>query len=92
MGASGAFIAVSIVALKLGGPALLGALVLTSAMVQLFLAFKMSLVRRVITPTVGGTVHFTPESSSRCVRDHFSGDALCGWHENDHERRSGLSK
>ena len=56
MGTSGAFIAVSIAALKAGGPVMLGALVLVSSFVQFALAFKLSWLRKVITPAVGGVV------------------------------------
>ena len=56
MGTSGAFIAVSIAALKAGGPVMLGALVLVSSFVQFVLAFKLSWLRKVITPAVGGVV------------------------------------
>ena len=56
MGTSGAFIAVSIAALKAGGPVMLGALVLVSSLVQFALAFKLSWLRTIITPAVGGVV------------------------------------
>ena len=56
MGTSGAFIAVSIAALKAGGPVMLGALVLVSSFVQFVLAFKLSWLRKVVTPAVGGVV------------------------------------
>lgn len=56
MGTSGAFIAVSIAALKAGGPVMLGALVLVSSFVQFALAFKLSWLRKVVTPAVGGVV------------------------------------
>ncbi len=56
MGTSGAFIAVSVAALAQGGPALLATLVAASALFQFLLASKLSLLRRIITPTVAGTV------------------------------------
>lgn len=56
MGTSGAFIAVAIAAVREGGLALLGTLVVASALVQFLLAFRLAALRRVITPTVGGTV------------------------------------
>jgi len=56
MGTSGAFLAVSIAALKTGGMPLLATLVAVSAIVQLTFARKMSIFRRIVTPTVGGTV------------------------------------
>ena len=56
MGTSGAFIAVSVTALAQGGPALLATLVAVSAVFQFALASRLSLLRRIITPTVAGTV------------------------------------
>ncbi len=56
MGTSGAFIAVAVTALAQGGPALLATLVAVSAVFQFALASRLSLLRRIITPTVAGTV------------------------------------
>lgn len=56
MGTSGAFIAVSVAALQQGGPALLTTLVIVSSLFQFLLAGRLSLLRRIITPTVAGTV------------------------------------
>ena len=56
MGTSGAFIAVSASALATGGPSLLATLVLASSLFQFLLAFRLSWLRRLITPTVAGTV------------------------------------
>lgn len=56
MGTSGAFIAVAIAAIRDGGLALLGTLVVASSLLQFVLAFRLAALRRVITPTVGGTV------------------------------------
>ncbi len=56
MGTSGAFIAVSVSALARGGPGMLATLVATSALFQFALASRLSLLRRIITPTVAGTV------------------------------------
>ena len=56
MGTSGAFIAVSVTALARGGPAMLATLVVISALFQFVLAARLSLLRRVLTPTVAGTV------------------------------------
>ena len=56
MGTSGAFIAVSVTALAEGGPGMLATLVATSALFQFLLASRLSLLRRLITPTVAGTV------------------------------------
>ena len=56
MGTSGAFIAVCVTALVKGGPGLLAALVVASSLFQFLLAAKLSLFRRLLTPTVAGTV------------------------------------
>ena len=56
MGTSGAFIAVSVGALAQGGPGMLATLVAASALFQFLLASRLSLLRRLITPTVAGTV------------------------------------
>ena len=56
MGTSGAFIAVCVTALAEGGPGMLAALVLVSSLFQFVLSARLSWVRRVITPTVAGTV------------------------------------
>ena len=56
MGTSGAFIAVCIAALAQGGPAMLATLVLASSLFQFVLSERLSLFRRVLTPTVAGTV------------------------------------
>ncbi len=56
MGTSGAFIAVCVTALARGGPAMLATLVVISSLFQFALAARLSLLRRVLTPTVAGTV------------------------------------
>ncbi len=56
MGTSGAFIAVCVTALTDGGPGLLASLVVASSLFQYLLAAKLSLFRRLLTPTVAGTV------------------------------------
>ena len=56
MGTSGAFIAVCIAALARGGPGMLATLVLASSLFQFVLSERLSLFRRVLTPTVAGTV------------------------------------
>ena len=56
MGTSGAFIAVCVVALADGGAALLATLVFVSALFQFLLAARLAWLRRIITPTVAGTV------------------------------------
>ena len=56
MGTSGAFIAVCVTALVEGGPGLLATLVTISALFQFALSERLSLLRRIVTPTVAGTV------------------------------------
>ena len=56
MGTSGAFIAVCVAALQLGGPATLASLVVVSSLFQFLLAARLSLLRRIFTPVVTGTV------------------------------------
>ena len=56
MGTSGAFIGVSAAAVAAGGLSLLGTLVVASSLVQFFFSARLSFFRRLITPTVGGTV------------------------------------
>lgn len=56
MGTSGAFIAVSIGAVKAGGLPLLGTLVITCALFQFLLATRLGSLRKIVTPAVGGSV------------------------------------
>ena len=56
MGTSGAFIAVCVAALVEGGPGLLATLVVASSLFQFLLAARLSLLRRLLTPTVAGVV------------------------------------
>ncbi len=56
MGSSSAFLAVCVSALEKGGPGLLASLILISAVFQFTLATKLSLFRRIFTPTLAGTV------------------------------------
>ncbi len=51
-----AYIAVCISALAVGGPAMLSSLIIVAALIQSLLVFRLSLLRRIITPTVTGTV------------------------------------
>lgn len=55
-GTTGVAIATSVSALAAGGPALLGALVIALALFQFAFSTRLSLFRRVLTPTVTGTV------------------------------------
>lgn len=56
MGMSGASIGVAVLALVTGGPALLGTLVVASALCQFGFAARLALLRRIITPLVSGTL------------------------------------
>ncbi len=56
MGASAAFISVSITAVAEGGPALLATLVIITAVVPLLLSWRLAQVQRIVTPAVAGTV------------------------------------
>ena len=56
MGTSGAFIAVCVAALEAGGPSLMASLVVVSSLIQFVLAARLSMLRRVVTPVVSGTV------------------------------------
>ena len=51
-----AFIAVCITTLSGGGPAMLSSLIAVSALLQFLVISRLSLLRRIITPTVAGTV------------------------------------
>ncbi|MXW48855.1 MAG: hypothetical protein F4Z84_01250, partial [Gammaproteobacteria bacterium] len=55
-GASGATIGVSIAALDAGGPPLLAALVVAMALLQFAFSARLALFRRILTPTVTGTI------------------------------------
>ena len=46
----------SVAALEAGGPALLAALVLTMALLQFAFSARLALFRRILTPTVTGTI------------------------------------
>ena len=56
MGTSGAFIAVCVNALVEGGPATMASLIVISSLFQVLLASRLSLLRRLFTPVVSGTV------------------------------------
>ena len=51
-----AFIAICTNALLVGGPAMLSSLIVVSAVIQFFLISRLSLLRRILTPVVAGTV------------------------------------
>ncbi len=56
MGTSGAFIAVCVAALTTAGPATMASLIVVSSLFQFAMAARLSLLRRVFTPVVSGTV------------------------------------
>ena len=56
MGTSGAFIAVCVAALVEAGPSTMASLVVISSLFQFLLAARLSLLRRIFTPVVSGTV------------------------------------
>ena len=56
MGTSGAFIAICVTAIAEGGPAMLATLVVISSLFQFTISRRPSLLRRILTPTVAGTV------------------------------------
>lgn len=56
MGTSGAFIAVCVAALMEAGPSTMASLILVSSLIQFLLAARLSLLRRIFTPVVSGTV------------------------------------
>ena len=56
MGTGSAFLAICLAALERGGGGLLASLIIVSSLFQFVLAAKLSLFRRIFTPTVAGTV------------------------------------
>ena len=56
MGSSSVYLAICVTALERGGGGLLGSLIIVSSLFQFLLAAKLSLFRRIFTPTVAGTV------------------------------------
>ena len=56
MGTSGAFIAVCVAALIEGGPSTMASLVVISSLFQFAMAARLSLLRRIFTPVMAGTV------------------------------------
>ena len=55
-GSTAAAIAISVDALELGGPGLLATLMVASALFQFLFSTRLSLFRRILTPTVSGTI------------------------------------
>ena len=56
MGTSGAFFAVCIAVMRESGPAMMASLIVVSSLFQFLLAAKLSLLRRIFTPVVSGSV------------------------------------
>ena len=56
MGSSSAFLAICVSALEQGGGGLLASLIVISSLCQFILAARLSLFRKIFTPTVAGTV------------------------------------
>ena len=56
MGSSSAFLAICVSALERGGGGLLASLIVISSLCQFMLAVRLSLFRKIFTPTVAGTV------------------------------------
>lgn len=56
MGASGAYIAVCVTAVAQGGAALMGTLIISAALFQIAISTRLALFRKILTPTVSGTV------------------------------------
>ena len=57
MGPAGAYIGVCVSALTEGGPALLATLVVASSLVPIVISMRLALFRRLLTPTIVGTVN-----------------------------------
>jgi len=73
MGSSSAFLAICVTALEQGGPGLLATLIIVSSLFQFALAARLSVLRRIFTPTVAGTVlMLIPVSLSSLVLDNLA--------------------
>ena len=57
MGPAGAYIGVCVSALTEGGPSLLATLVVASSLVPIVISMRLALFRRLLTPTIVGTVN-----------------------------------
>ena len=64
---SSAFLAVCIATLAEGGPAMLSSLLAISALIQFVVISRLSLLRRIITPTVTGTVLMLVSATSLLI-------------------------
>jgi len=77
MGTSGAFIAVGISALESGGMSLLMTLIIASSLIQFIFANHLGLLRRLVTPLVGGaTIMLIAVTVMPIVFSHFPVQAL----------------
>ena len=56
MGTSATFLVICVLALDAGGPAMMATLIVASSVAYFFLAARLSMLRRVITPLVSGVV------------------------------------
>ncbi|MCY3554495.1 MAG: SulP family inorganic anion transporter [Gemmatimonadetes bacterium] len=81
MGTSGSFIAISISALLEGGPALMATLIIVASLFQFLLSARLSLLRRVLTPVVTGTVIMLIPVSITPVVFRMMGDVPEGFPE-----------
>ena len=73
MGSSSAFLAICVTALEQGGPGLLAILIIVSSLFQFALAARLSVLRRIFTPTVAGTVlMLIPVSVSSLIVDNLA--------------------
>lgn len=79
MGTSGSFIAICISAILEGGPALMATLIIVSSLFQFLLSVRLSLLRRVLTPVVTGTVIMLIPVSITPVVFNMMGDIPGGY-------------
>ena len=81
MGTSGSFIAICISAMLEGGPALMATLIIVSSLFQFLLSVRLSLLRRILTPVVTGTVIMLIPVSITPVVFRMLGDVPDGFPE-----------
>lgn len=81
MGTSGSFIAICISAMLEGGPALMATLIIVSSLFQFLLSVRLSLLRRILTPVVTGTVIMLIPVSITPVVFRMMGDVPEGFPE-----------
>ena len=78
MGPAAAYIGVSVNALIEGGPALLATLVIASSLVPVVIAMRLALFRRLLTPTIVGTVNMLVPATVLPVVFRRLGDVPAG--------------